>query len=120
MRFQEKLHEDSKEEIWNEYCGFLNISVEEFMGIQKRLLLEQMDSWVSSGLGQSILRGKYPRTIEEFREMVPLTPYEDYAPVLLAKQTTALPGEPVLWIQTTWEGGVHPIKTAPYTKAMLS
>ena len=23
------------------------------------------------------------------------------------------------WIQTTWEGGIHPIKTAPYTKGML-
>ncbi len=119
MRFQEKLHEYSKEEIWNEYCSFLNITSEEFMNIQKRLLLEQMELWVSSGLGQSILKGKYPRTIEEFREMVPLTTYEDYAPMLLAKQASVLPGEPVLWIQTTWEGGVHPIKTAPYTKAML-
>lgn len=119
MRFQEKLHEYSKEEIWNEYCGFLNITSEEFMNIQKRLLQEQMELWVSSGLGQSILKGKYPRTIDEFREMVPLTTYEDYAPMLLAKQASVLPGEPVLWIQTTWEGGVHPIKTAPYTKAML-
>ena len=119
MRFQEKLHQYSKEEIWNEYCSFLNITSEEFMNIQKRLLLEQMELWVSSGLGQSILKGKYPRTIEEFREMVPLTTYDDYAPILLSKQVNSIPGEPVLWIQTTWEGGVHPIKTAPYTKAML-
>ena len=26
------------------------------------------------------------KTIEEFREMVPLTTYEDYAPTLLSKQ----------------------------------
>ena len=51
--------------------------------------------------------------------MVPLTTYEDYAPILLSKQTKALPGEPVLWVQTTWEGGVHPIKVAPYTKGIL-
>ena len=89
------------------------------MGIQKRLLMEQMELWSSSGLGQSILKGKYPHTIEEFREMVPLTTYEDYAPTLLSKQTSALPGDPVLWLQTTWEGGVHPIKVAPYTKGML-
>ena len=119
MRFQEKLHEYSKEEIWEEYCGFLTLSTEEFMGIQKRLLMEQMELWSSSGLGQSILKGKYPHTIEEFREMVPLTTYEDYAPTLLSKQTSALPGDPVLWLQTTWEGGVHPIKVAPYTKGML-
>ncbi len=119
MRFQEKLHEYSKEEIWEEYCGFLTLSKEGFMDIQKRLLMEQIELWSSCGLGQSILKGKHPRTIEEFREMVPLTTYEDYAPTLLSKQTGDLPGEPVLWVQTTWEGGVHPIKVAPYTKGML-
>ena len=119
MRFQEKLHEYSKEEIWEEYCGSLTLSKEGFMDIQKRLLMEQIELWSSCGLGQSILKGKHPRTIEEFREMVPLTTYEDYAPTLLSKQTGDLPGEPVLWVQTTWEGGVHPIKVAPYTKGML-
>lgn len=119
MRFQEKLHEYSKEEIWEEYCGFLTLSKEGFMDIQKRLLMEQIELWSSCSLGQSILKGKHPRTIEEFREMVPLTTYEDYAPTLLSKQTGDLPGEPVLWVQTTWEGGVHPIKVAPYTKGML-
>ena len=119
MRFQEKLHEYSKEEIWEEYCGFLTLSMDEFMNIQNRLLLEQMDLWCNSSLGQSILKGKHPRTISEFREMVPLTTYEDYSTTLLAKQAKALPGTPVLWVQTTWEGGVHPIKVAPYTKGML-
>ena len=92
MRFQEKLHQYSKEEIWEEYCGFLTLTPEEFMNIQNRLLLEQMETWCSSGIGQSILKGKYPHTIEEFREMVPLTTYEDYAPTLLSKQIAALPG----------------------------
>ena len=119
MRFQEKLHQYSKEEIWEEYCGFLTLSSEEFMGIQNRLLLEQIEMWSASGIGQSILKGKHPRTVDEFREMVPLTTYEDYATTLLAKQYSALPEDPVVWVQTTWEGGIHPIKTAPYTKAML-
>ena len=119
MRFQEKMHEYSKEEIWEEYCGFLTLSMDEFMDIQKRLLTEQMELWCNSTLGQSILKGQRPTTIEEFRSMVPLTTYEDYAPTLLSKQTKALPGEPVLWVQTSWEGGVHPIKVAPYTKAIL-
>lgn len=119
MRFQEKLHEYSKAEIWEEYCGFLTLTTEEFMDIQKRLLMEQMELWSSSALGQSILKGKKPTTIDEFRAMVPLTTYEDYAPILLSKQTKALPAEPVLWVQTTWEGGVHPIKVAPYTKGIL-
>ncbi len=119
MRFQEKLHAYSKEEIWEEYCGFLTLTTEEFMDIQKRLLLEQMETWSESPLGQSVLKGKKPTTIDEFRTMVPLTGYEDYAPTLLSKMTKSLPGEPVLWIKTTWEGGVHPTKIAPYTKGML-
>ena len=28
-------------------------------------------------------------------------------------------GEPAVWIQTTWEGGLRPIKLAPYTRSML-
>ena len=119
VRFQEKLHEYSKAEIWEEYCGFLTQSPEEFMAVQKRLLMEQMELWSASPLGQSILKGQKPHTIEEFRAMVPLTTYEDYAPTLLSKQVKTLPGQPVLWVKTSWEGGVHPIKVAPYTKAML-
>ena len=67
MRFQEKLRKYSKKELWDEYCGFLTLKPEEFMRIQRRLLQEQMELWSSSALGQSILKGKYPRTIEEFR-----------------------------------------------------
>jgi len=119
VRFQEKFHEYSKQEIWEEYCGFLNLSMDEFMTIQKRLLQEQISLWAPSALGQSILKGKMPQTVDEFRSMVPLTTYEDYAAILLPKQTKSLPGEPVVWIQTTWEGGIHPIKVAPYTKGML-
>ncbi len=119
MRFQEKLRKYSKQELWDEYCGFLDLSPAEFMRIQRRLLMEQIELWSASPLGQSILKGKHPRTIEEFRAMVPLTTYDDYAPMLLSRQAKSLPAEPVLWIQTTWEGGVHPLKVAPYTKGML-
>ena len=41
--------------------------------------------------------------------MVPLTTYEDYADVLLLKKEEMLPDQPIIWIQTTWEGGKHPI-----------
>ena len=51
----------------------------------------------------------YKRQVEEFRRAVPLTTFEDYADVLLQKRSEMLPAEPVVWIQTTWEGGKHPI-----------
>lgn len=119
MKFEEKLRETGRREIWNEYCGFLDLTIEQYMHIQKRLLLEQMSFWCDSKLGQSILKGKHPTNIDEFRQMVPLTTYEDYADVLLSKQQDMLPDEAIIWIQTTWEGGKHPIKVAPYTRSML-
>ncbi len=119
MTFEDKLRDGEYDRIWQEYCGFLDLDMDEYMSIQKRLLEEQMQLWCESPLGQKILKGKHPGTLEEFRRMVPLTTYEDYADVLLLKKEEMLPDQPIIWIQTTWEGGKHPIKVAPYTKGML-
>lgn len=119
MNLQEKLDRQEYAEIWSQYCGFLDLSMEEYMAIQRRLMIEQIQLWSGCMLGQSILKGKKPTTIEEFRRMVPLTSYEDYADILLRKNASMLPDNPVIWIQTTWEGGRHPIKLAPYTRSML-
>ena len=119
MNLEEQLEQQDYQAVWNRYCGFLDLSMEDYMRIQRRLMEEQIRLWSASALGQSILRGKRPATIEEFRQQVPLTSYEDYADVLLRKQADMLPGTPVIWIQTTWEGGRHPIKLAPYTRSML-
>jgi hypothetical protein len=32
------LREGRKEELWTKHCGYINLSMEEFMEIQKRLL----------------------------------------------------------------------------------
>lgn len=119
MSLKEKLKKHQYNEIWQQYCGFLDLSMEGYMKIQRRLMEEQIQLWSNCGLGQSILKGKHPKNLEEFRKMVPLTEYEDYADILLTKQPDMLPGNPVIWIQTTWEGGKHPIKVAPYTRSML-
>ncbi|MBS6195380.1 MAG: GH3 auxin-responsive promoter family protein [Clostridiales bacterium] len=119
MNLNEMLQEHKDEEIWQRYCGFLDLTTDEYMNIQNRLMEEQMNLWCKSLLGQKILKGKHPTTIDEFRQMVPLTDYNDYADVLLKKRADMLPGNPVIWIQTTWEGGQHPIKLAPYTRSML-
>ena len=36
MTFQQKLKTLSKTELWNEYCGYLDLSIDEYMYIQKR------------------------------------------------------------------------------------
>ena len=76
MTFEEKLKNQEYERIWQEYCGFLELDIDSYMGIQNRLLEEQMHMWCNSPLGQKILKGRMPRTIDEFRKMVPLTTYE--------------------------------------------
>ena len=119
MNYGQKVKKQQYREIWEEYCSFLDLSIEEYMEIQKRLLEEQISVWSASGLGQMFLKGRQPQTIEDFRRTVPLTTYGDYADILLAKKTDMLPGEPVIWLQTTWEGGKHPVKVAPYTRSML-
>ncbi|MGI6094076.1 MAG: GH3 family domain-containing protein [Lachnospiraceae bacterium] len=119
MRFKEKLKKFSSKEIWDEYCGFLDLSMEEYMDIQYRLLKEQIACYSRCELGQKIMRGEDVSSVEEFRKKVPLTTYEDYAEVLLNKKTEMLPGEPVVWLETTWESGSRPAKLAPYTREML-
>ena len=86
MNLEEKLKKQQYKEIWQQYCGFLDLSMDGYMKIQRRLMEEQIRLWSNCGLGQSILKGKYPKNLDEFRKMVPLTTYEDYADVLLTKQ----------------------------------
>ena len=113
MTFEEKLRNCSAEEIWQEYCSFLDLSMEEYMTIQKRLLMEQIDLMSHCPLGQRFFRKGVPTSVEEFRSMVPLTKFEDYADVLIPQKEEMLPEKPVLWLQTTWEGGDFPSKRAP-------
>ena len=43
MNFEEKLKSKSNNDIWQEYCGFLDLSMDEYMHIQYRLLNEQIE-----------------------------------------------------------------------------
>ena len=119
MNFEEKLKSKSNNDIWQEYCGFLDLSMDEYMHIQYRLLNEQIDLLSKCGLGQRFLKGRHPENAEEFRQMIPLTTYEDYADILLMKQSDMLPAPPVVWLKTTWESGDKPEKWAPYCESML-
>ena len=119
MRFEDKLKKYSHEQLWQEYCGFLDMSLSDYMYTQRRLMEEQLALWSGSGLGRQLLKGERPKTIDDLRRMLPLTTYADYADVLLPKRTEMLCGEPAIWIQTTWEGGLRPSKLAPYTRSML-
>lgn len=121
MNFREKLKFLPKKQVWEEYCGFLDLKIKDYMFIQNRLMEEQLALFRESGLGKRLMMGSScnPNSIDEFRATFPMTRYEDYADILLAKRVDLLPADPVIWIETTWEGGFRPVKVAPYTRAML-
>ena len=105
--------------IWQKYCGFIDLSLKEFMEIQERLLYEQIELLDQSKLGEILFANNKPKSIDEFRTNVPLTTYEFYAEFFNNRDEGILPEKPQYWICTTWKGGTHPYKWAPYTKSML-
>jgi len=113
----ELLQRRKNEELWQMCCGFLNLSLEQFMAIQKRLLLEQIRLLSRSALGKKLLHGPRPETVEEFRRRVPLTTYADYCPELLEKREDTLPVKPALWVHTSGRSGEYPCKWVPITPA---
>lgn len=119
MTFQQELEKLTKQELWDAYCGYLDLSLSEYMYIQNRLMQEQIEIWSDSVLGKCIMGEVRPKTVDEFRKMAPLTSYEDYSDILFKRNADLLPEEPVIWIETTWEAGLRPVKIAPYTRRML-
>jgi hypothetical protein len=101
-----------KELIWKKYCGFLDLSVDEFMIMQKLLLMEQIELTMSSQLGRKIIGDRKPRNIYEFRKLIPLTKYSDYEPFLSARDESVLADKPQIWARTSGHSGF--IKYAPY------
>ncbi len=107
------------EELWDSCCGFIDLSLESFMKIQHRLLLEQLELLKKCELGNIVFKGSNPRTVEEFREMVPLTNYDDYAPYLLKRRMDILPRKPILWQYTSGKAGEYSFRWAPITARQL-
>ena len=83
MNLDEKLSARMYKEIWQQYCGFLDLSMKEYMALQKRLMEEQISLYANCELGRRILGTDPIESVEEYREKVPLTKYEDYADILL-------------------------------------
>ncbi len=99
--------------VWKKYCGFLDLSLQQFMSIQESLLLQQLEKVAHCPLGKKLIGNRAPASIEEYRHLVPLTTYEDYLPELDPGDEPALPGEPYVWAHTSGASGRY--KRVPYT-----
>jgi len=109
------LRQGRTDEVWQECCGFIDLSLEDFMRIQRRLLIEQLELLKRCELGRYIMNGAEPYTVEEFREQVPMTTYVDYCPGLLEQREDILPVKPFLWVQTSGRSGEYPHKWVPFS-----
>ena len=98
---------------WSKYCGFFDLSVEQFMTIQEALLLQQIPLVAGSRLGQRFFGQRTPASIDEFRQFIPLTTYSDYLPDLEESRGDSLPEKPYVWAHTS--GGSTSLKKVPYT-----
>ncbi len=101
------------QELWQRYCGFFDLTAEEFVAIQKRLLTEQLRLLADCELGRKLTGSKTPLTPEAFRATVPLTTYQDYLPYLPEKREDVLPSKPVTWMRTSGRTGEFGGKWVP-------
>jgi hypothetical protein len=115
----ELLREGRTGEIWQKYCGFMDLSLDEFMGIQKRLLLEQIDFLKSCEMGRKLFGAGVLTSVDVFRRNVPLTTYRDYTPYLLDKREDVLPVKPHWWLHTSGRSGEYRFKWIPYSEDMV-
>ncbi len=113
------MRQGRNEELWQMCCGFLKLDIQEFMEIQKDLLLQQLEVLNNSPIGRKIMRRASPQTVEEFRHLVPLTDYKDYCPELLEQREDFLPAKTEIWAHSSGRSGDYPCKWVPLSSAYV-
>ena len=102
--------------LWERTLGFLDYDLEQAMDVQ-RAGMEATLAWLPTvPLGRQLLGDRPPRTIEEFRERVPITGYDPYESTLGQKDDTSIGGAPVSWIRTSGRTRANP-KQIPLPQA---
>jgi hypothetical protein len=118
MLSEDKYFRDLTEaKLWQRYCGFLDLSIDEFMDIQEELLMDQIERVSDSLLGKKIMGERKPKSVEEFRRTVPLTTYDDYEPYLSEQREDALAIKPEMWCHSAGTGGRF--KWIPFSSEFL-
>ncbi len=117
LKAADLLRQGRTAELWQTYCGHIELTIEEFMHIQRRLLLEQLELLQGSALGRRLLHGRKPASVDEFRRLAPITTYHDYLPELLEQRDDVLPAKPITWVRTSGRTGEFACKWVPVPRA---
>jgi hypothetical protein len=104
FNFKPLMIKSDDDKLWAKHCGFLDLSLEQFMTIQETLLLDQLQSVGNTPLEKRILGNTVPASLNEFRETVPLTTFVDYLPEMGISNEDALPEKPYVWAHTSGQG----------------
>ena len=115
----ELLRQGRTAEIWQKYCGFIELTRRSVHVNQERLLLEQLELLNACELGRRLMHGRQPTTVEEFRRMAPLTTYQDYVSLLGEKRKTYCPRRLLAWVRTSGRTGEFPCKSGSSHQACL-
>jgi GH3 auxin-responsive promoter len=107
----ELLRQGQRNQIWTKYCGFLDLNIDEFMMIQERLLMEQINLISKNQIGRCFFRNQVPTSMDEFRSQLPITTYDDYKSFLCGEERS-YPGT-YIWSHTSGRSGEY--KWIPYT-----
>lgn len=118
MNSRKLLEEGRRDELWTKHCGYFTLTPDEFMDVQKRLLLEQINLLGKSQLGKKIFGDRIPASVEEFRQNVPLTTYCDYEEYFDKQNEVVLPVKPFVWARTSGRTSSKGPKWIPYTRTM--
>ncbi len=116
----ELMAEGRHDEAWEKYCGFLDLTIEGFMQIQRRLLLEQIQLLTGCELGRTLLKGQKPTSVEEFRAAAPITTYVDYLRFLSDKSDEPLPAKAFVWMRTSGRTGDYGGKWVPCPRTLYT
>jgi len=114
----EMIKNGEREKIWSKYCGYLDLSIEEYMQIQERLLIEQLATLKDCNPGKHFFGKRPPKSVEEFRKNVPLTTYADYVDFLMDQKEDDLPKANYRWACTSGRSGEYACKWVPLTDSM--
>ncbi len=99
-------------------AGFFDLSIEQFMEIQQALLLPQLQRITHCRLGRRLIGKNIPASVDEFRNSVPLTRYDDYLPDLKQGNEDSLPEKSYVRVHTS--DASSSLKRVPYTRAFYN
>lgn len=114
------LRQGRNAELWQMCCGYVFYDLEKFMATQKRLLLGQIESLNKSQIGRKIFNGAIVQTVDDFRQLIPLTDYSAYCPELIERREDTLPVKPAQWIHTSGKSGEYSCKWVPVSPAFVT